>query len=180
MHSFDILGWAYDADIHCDDCARERFGSALDDDQNPPEDSEGNPVHPVFAGDEGSEDEHCGDCGEALMEGVSQGANMDRVDELIGQGASFQDLVEVSLDEKGFWRSVGRSAKKGAIRGAAIGGVLGAGSGASSPNIYGGGSALKGAAVGSLAGAVDMGIIGTGIGMTHGAYRHFWPKKKKA
>lgn len=62
----DVIGWAYDADLHCNRCARERFGDRLDDDQNPPEDSEGNPIHPVFASEEFEGTPHCGDCGEEL------------------------------------------------------------------------------------------------------------------
>lgn len=59
--TYEIVGWAYEADLHCNPCALERFGPKLKDDQDPPADSEGNPVHPVFLGDlEG--DEVCGDC----------------------------------------------------------------------------------------------------------------------
>ncbi len=66
MKAWDIVGWTYEADMHCPDCAYERFGKALDDDENPPEDSEGNEVHPVFVSDCAEETEHCGDCGEGI------------------------------------------------------------------------------------------------------------------
>lgn len=69
MKAFEIIGWAYDADLHCDGCARERFGAKLDDDENAPEDSEGNEVHPMFAGDEHDPaGEFCGDCGGPIWE----------------------------------------------------------------------------------------------------------------
>lgn len=69
MKSFEIIGWAYDAALHCDGCAHARFGAQLDDETNPPEDSEGNKVGPVFAGDELSPDgERCDDCGEEISE----------------------------------------------------------------------------------------------------------------
>ena len=69
MKAYDIIGWAYDGDYHCEGCAWRRFGRKLLDDTNPPEDSEGNEVHPMFAGDEFGEDgECCGDCGAEIVE----------------------------------------------------------------------------------------------------------------
>ena len=69
MQHWDIVGWAYEADTHCEDCARERFGRKLDDDMTPPEDSEGNEVHPMFAGDaHDPSGEYCGDCGAEIVE----------------------------------------------------------------------------------------------------------------
>lgn len=65
--TYEIVGWAYEADLHCPTCAASRFGAKLQDGRNPPQDREGNPVHPVFLGDlEGSE--YCGDCGSSLAE----------------------------------------------------------------------------------------------------------------
>ena len=52
MRGTDIMGWTYDADVHCRDCARDTYGAKLDDDLNPPTDSVGDPVHPIFAIDE--------------------------------------------------------------------------------------------------------------------------------
>lgn len=65
MMSFDVVGWAYEADVHCPNCAVERFGSkALDAGVD---DNEGNEVTPIFAGD-CEEDESCGDCHNVIWE----------------------------------------------------------------------------------------------------------------
>ncbi len=64
-----IVGYAYDADTHCVVCAHHTF---------PPKpgnhgkifgatDHEGNPVRPIFDTDEGAAEDHCGDCGSALI-----------------------------------------------------------------------------------------------------------------
>ena len=67
MHAFDVIGYAYEADIHCPDCAYERFGKLLDESDTT--DSEGNPIHPVFASDiHFDESECCGDCFASLIE----------------------------------------------------------------------------------------------------------------
>ena len=63
MKAFEIIGYTYDADIHCPCCARERFD---DLDSELEEDSEGNPIHPVFAGDESEGPEVCGTCGDEI------------------------------------------------------------------------------------------------------------------
>jgi hypothetical protein len=59
MQGTDIVAFAYDAAIHCVDCASEHF----DCDPADAVDSEGNEVHPVFASDEGWADDTCDDCG---------------------------------------------------------------------------------------------------------------------
>jgi hypothetical protein len=64
--SRDIIGYTYDADVHCPGCAIAKFGQEpgrywVKEDA---EDSEGNEVHPIFQWDETSEEgEHCGTCG---------------------------------------------------------------------------------------------------------------------
>lgn len=63
MRHHEVIGYTYEADVHCTSCARERFGGVPDGH----EDREGNPVHAMFAGDEGADEEHCGDCGEKLL-----------------------------------------------------------------------------------------------------------------
>jgi len=75
MKAWDIVGWTYDADIHCPACARERFGDAIDNgsdfehDGPVPVDSEGNEIHPFFASDEADPGgEYCGDCGMEIVE----------------------------------------------------------------------------------------------------------------
>lgn len=50
MHAYDVIGYTYDAAVHCTDCATTRFG--INSDGFVPyaaEDSEGNPVGAVFA-----------------------------------------------------------------------------------------------------------------------------------
>jgi len=65
MEGYKIRGWIYDGDIHCEGCAYDRFGVRIYDEENPPEDSEGNPITPLFASD-AIGDEVCGDCGSPL------------------------------------------------------------------------------------------------------------------
>jgi len=65
--TYEIVGWAYDADLRCNPCAQARFGDSLKDELNPPADQEGNPVTPVFLGDLRG-DEVCGDCFRKLGE----------------------------------------------------------------------------------------------------------------
>lgn len=66
MKAWDVIGYAYEADIHCVSCTKKRFPNVEDNDRL--EDSEGNPIHPIFASDEGSDSEVCGDCGGSLEE----------------------------------------------------------------------------------------------------------------
>ena len=40
-----VIGFTYEADVHCVQHASERFGANL---ENEPEDNEGNLIHPVF------------------------------------------------------------------------------------------------------------------------------------
>ena len=58
-----IIGYAYDADIHCTECAN---GAGMD--RPGVVDSEGNEPHPVFSIDEPGESgcDHCGDCFDPL------------------------------------------------------------------------------------------------------------------
>ena len=60
-----IVGWTYDADMHCNSCAIAQFGeSALFADDT--RDSEGNPLHPIFSWSERNDDDYCGDCLESI------------------------------------------------------------------------------------------------------------------
>ena len=79
MKSYDVIGYTFEADVHCVACTIDRFGGL-------PEfgavDSEGNEPHPVFAdeyGDFVSEVDNdfggvtqyapvCSDCGDELPE----------------------------------------------------------------------------------------------------------------
>jgi hypothetical protein len=65
MKAYDIVGYAYEADVHCVDCAVARFGSQQH--WRDAVDNEGNPIHPIFAGDENASEEVCGDCFEPLI-----------------------------------------------------------------------------------------------------------------
>src|SRR5215470_9501367 len=61
-----IICYTYEADAHCPSCARKRFGNP---NKQGLEDSEGNPIHPVFDWDEvGPEGLYCGDCFEEIVE----------------------------------------------------------------------------------------------------------------
>lgn len=66
-----IIGYTYEADYHCIECAKRRFvrigiAECEEVDDNGilmnQEDSEGNYVHPVFSTDEIDKDCCCGDC----------------------------------------------------------------------------------------------------------------------
>ena len=52
----EIVGYSYEADIHCVDCTAKRFPTLTGTDD------EGNIVHPVFGSDETDYAWHC-DCG---------------------------------------------------------------------------------------------------------------------
>lgn len=63
-----VVGFTYDADIHCVDCSQKRFGSADWPDLIPQglEDSEGNEPSAIFEDSESDTPEHCADCGTFL------------------------------------------------------------------------------------------------------------------
>jgi hypothetical protein len=63
--SFEVVGYTYDAALHCLDCTEDRFGIDLDNPDNPIEDSEGNPIHPIFL-DSLEGGECCDDCFEPI------------------------------------------------------------------------------------------------------------------
>jgi len=55
----NIIGYSYEAALHCVDCARERFPLL----PNVAFDREGNQVRPVFSTDEpGDSGDYCDDC----------------------------------------------------------------------------------------------------------------------
>lgn len=57
-----IIGYVYEADLHCLDCAHDRFGAQSLADGSAV-DTEDNPVSPIWDYDEISgEAPHCGDC----------------------------------------------------------------------------------------------------------------------
>lgn len=70
-----IIGYAYEAEEHCRNCARNRFaGTApgeIDHNGVPVEavDRENNTISPRFTSDEVLQDIHCGTCGDTIVEG---------------------------------------------------------------------------------------------------------------
>lgn len=64
----NIIGWTYEADVHCWECATRRFPKLRNDPDARLIDREGNEVRPIFEIDEGACDEVCGDCFEKLCE----------------------------------------------------------------------------------------------------------------
>ncbi len=59
-----VLAYTYEADYHCRQCARQRFGDSLDVDAI---DREGNAVWPVFPGQLDPQDViGCSDCGRVI------------------------------------------------------------------------------------------------------------------
>lgn len=66
--SYEVIGYTADAACWCPACAEKAYPGCTEDDATV-EDGEGNEVHPIFAGDEGSESgEYCNDCGECIRE----------------------------------------------------------------------------------------------------------------
>jgi hypothetical protein len=63
---YEVIGYAYEADLHCLDCAANRWGEAVYKLDFTAIDGEGNPVHPVFLGDEYDTPPVCGDCHQRL------------------------------------------------------------------------------------------------------------------
>lgn len=63
-----LVAYTYEADIHCPNCAYDRFGDSLYNVTPPfPTDREGNDIHAVYAGDEILLDHStCGDCFDKL------------------------------------------------------------------------------------------------------------------
>ena len=61
-----IIGYAFDADLHCIDCTAQIFAGDLDFEKV--KDMEGNLIHPIWNIDEDSEKEYCGDCLEKLSD----------------------------------------------------------------------------------------------------------------
>lgn len=64
-----IIGYTYEASVHCVDCARTRFLSnstlgTLDEHglRTDARDNDGNPIHPMFSNDEQLDPQFCGDC----------------------------------------------------------------------------------------------------------------------
>lgn len=64
-----VLGYAYEADLHCIQCTISRFRGSPEFKEY--EDSEGNPVHPILSGQDTSDlddDMYCGDCFDVIYE----------------------------------------------------------------------------------------------------------------
>lgn len=60
-----IIAYAYEADLHCQECTLQRFGAELNGTATI-KDREGNEVHPIFDIDEQLEPLVCGDCHEII------------------------------------------------------------------------------------------------------------------
>lgn len=70
MKSYTIVGWIYDADFHCNDCAEKRFPVIRINDSGRVlggVDNEGNEISPIFV-DMCMGDEICGDCFKYIVE----------------------------------------------------------------------------------------------------------------
>lgn len=72
--TYEIVGYTYEADTHCLDCATKRFKDHLDSNGFVREyvtDTEGNPIHPIFLGDEFDHTPFCGTCREQIDDGLT-------------------------------------------------------------------------------------------------------------
>ena len=65
--TFEVVGYSYEADLHCVGCATQRFGAQALTRRISPNDSEGNPIHPVFL-EEATGSDICRDCRRRLNE----------------------------------------------------------------------------------------------------------------
>jgi quinol monooxygenase YgiN len=66
---WDVIGYAADADVFCEDCTRAYYGALPQNTGKDIEDwrdEEGNNIAPVFEDDESDSPTHCGDCGRFL------------------------------------------------------------------------------------------------------------------
>ncbi len=59
-----IVAWAYEASLHCPDCAYARFGNDLHKKET--RDSNGNPLHPIFSHENDHRGQVCDVCREPL------------------------------------------------------------------------------------------------------------------
>ena len=95
MNATDVVGYAYEADVHCLGCTEERFPNIYDDLRAPETDSEGNEISPIFAGEGAYSDCSCcegkgshGDCkascGTCDGEGKEARVCGDCLEDLIG------------------------------------------------------------------------------------------------
>ena len=66
MNAADVIAYAYDAAIHCPDCAAERFNGHEDD--LGIVDNEGNEVTPVFGSVEAPDGMYCDTCLVEILE----------------------------------------------------------------------------------------------------------------
>ena len=73
MKSYTIVGWTYEAGIHCNNCAKERFAVSRVSDSGVEligTDREGNSISPIFADSEFDYIPHCEDCSELINASV--------------------------------------------------------------------------------------------------------------
>lgn len=68
MNSFDIIGYTYEAAVHCDPCAAARFGRCPCEHYDVHGiDGDGVEIEPIFADSENVEELSCDDCGGRLL-----------------------------------------------------------------------------------------------------------------
>jgi hypothetical protein len=65
--TYEVVGYTYDADMHCVTCTTTRFGDKALSREILPNDSEGNPIHPVFL-EEATNSDVCRECRRRLNE----------------------------------------------------------------------------------------------------------------
>jgi hypothetical protein len=68
MKSYSIIAYSWDAALHCPNCTYKYFSVNCPEHLETLEDSEGNPINPVFASDDLTELDCCDDCGLPLLE----------------------------------------------------------------------------------------------------------------
>lgn len=92
MKAYEIVGYSYNADVHCPECAVKDFGS--ENLANGCEDHEGNEVHPIFASDFDGDAENCADCAYPIFDAEDE----DEEDEYTMSLREGQDALDKGIE----------------------------------------------------------------------------------
>jgi len=87
MKSYDIVGYAYNADTYCVNCAED-----IDE-----LDSEGNEKHPMFAGDESDHEQYCCICHEIIESSVLEPNTLELIEDQKYPQINFADIENLRI-----------------------------------------------------------------------------------
>lgn len=98
-----VIAYAYEADIHCADCAAKRFPTGHGTDR------EGNEIHPVFDTDEqDASGVYCGDCGDEISEPYDEQELLDVLREWSLDSSFYEDECGSATEGAG-WACIFRN-----------------------------------------------------------------------